>query len=538
MVSLNNHSSHATLSAIASGFDQLANLLGVTLGPQQGVVFSLPSGGGTPECLTDSGEIAQKVVELPNRAENVGAMVLRHMAWTVHQEYGDGVATAGVLAQAMVREAVRRIVGGANPMLVRRGMESALAAALRALEDQAAPPAGKNDLIALAISTSSHAALGEMLGEMFERLGPLAAFEIEEYAATYLDCADVAGGRWLARPASRDLMPPGKADLVLENPLVLVVDDPIDAAADLLPVLQGLTRLQNPRPLLIIAHDVTGDARSLLTLNHNQGKVRVAAAALMTISPSKREDFEDIAAMTGAVLLSTATGRGVRHVQPEDLGSVQHAVLSYETLTLTGLTGDPAAVSRRIMALNARLERAEPGSKDADWLLMRIARLSGRVGVLKIGALTLAERAALKDKARKAGRVLQGALRYGVVTGGGAAYIHCENAVAACRSHCALPDETAGVDSVLAALSAPFLRLAAHCGDIHPPVALVALRRAGPDQVLDVCSETIVSRDEVHVVDSLPVVQGALRAAVSAAAAVITTERIVPGRRRQARLSP
>lgn len=516
----------SSLQKLARGIDQITHLMAATLGPRQGVILN-QIGPGKPELLSDSGVIARRLTELPFPAENVGAMLVRGMAQQMHSRYQDGAATACVLAGAMVREAMRMIVADSNPMLLRHGMARAVEAASAALAQQCQIPQGQKMLKQIALATIGDEDLSEVLGEMFDLLGRYGAYMVEEYAAPHIDREYIDGGRWRARPGSRQLIPAGGGEQTLNNALVMVTDDQLEAFNDLRPALELALRAPNKPPLLIITRGISGDALEALNLNVLQGKLDVAVAVSTVPTTRILEELEDMALLTGATVLSKATGRGPQHIRPELLGRARQMRLDSDSLTLVGGTGDKARMQQRAMELQGRLRRLNKPDEEWERLRLRVARLTGGLCILKVGAFTFKDRERQKELAKKAVRVLELALETGVVPGGGAAYLGCIPAVLAVRDQCSDADEARGVQVVARALEAPFSQLVANHGEIHPPLAVSEVQSRGAGYGFDVLTGSYQPMIEAGIIDSRAVAQGALEAAHSAAAMAITTDIIV-----------
>lgn len=511
------------LDTLACGFDQLAALLALTLGPTQGTVVC----GATPtEVLIDSGTIARRVVALPDRAEDVGAMLLRNMVWNMHETYGDGAATAAALARAMVQAARKVIIAGANPMLVRRGIEHGAEIAAEALNVQAVPIRGQAALTHLGANVTEDAELGKILGEMFGLMGENTVIEIEEYAAPYLKHEYLDGGRWRARPASRLFL--SKTELVLENPVVLVMDESLERVSQVRAALETVVDHLGKAPLLLIAPEIKGEALNTLTINHTRGAVTVAAAIVTSAAPRLSDDLADLALITGGDLLSAARGTPPERVGAAQFGRAWRAILTRDTLTIVGGGGQGKA--QRISELRAQMaqvKRLEGQSERVEHLKTRIGRLAGGLGIVKIGAYSARERDLLKAQAKKAVRVLEGALAEGIVPGGGAAYLGCIPAVEAARARCNDRDEAFGLGVVAKALEAPFCQIVTNHGRISPAIALEAARQRGAGYGFDARTADVVCMNDIHLIDSLRVTRGALLAAASAAGMAISTDILV-----------
>jgi chaperonin GroEL len=526
-------------AALCRGFVQLADLLALTLGPSRGLVWH-DRGGRAPEALEDAGLIARRVVELPSRSADVGAMTLRHMVWGVRERYGDGAATAAVLARAMVRGATQRVVAGYDPMLMRRGMERAQQAAVAALAAQALPAQGEVVLGRLASGVTGDEQLGTVLGELFDVLGEHAAVTVERFAAPYLERAYLDGGRWEARCPSPYLLPEGQPELVLHEPRVVVVDQDLTDIAQVRSLLEAAVA-QGNGPLLVVGREIKGGALATLVLNHRNGALPVGLASLRNIG-FVAEELGDIAALCGAQLLDAAAGRSPQRADGAAFGRARKAIITRERLTIVGGGGERAAIHERMAQVRRRLARTARTDSEWERLRLRAACLSGGVGVLKIGAHTRAERELRYDLARKAVRTLELAAEHGVLPGGGVAYLHAQTAAQAVAAECCDPDEAAGAAVVAGALDAPFRQIVVNAfgGTRTPSVALDEVRRRAPGWGLDALSGEYVCMAEAGVLDCAAVVRGALEAATSAAIMTVTTDVVVlaSARRREKRVDP
>lgn len=518
--------SPAALHGLARGIERMTHLMGATLGPQQGMIANR-IGPGRPELLTDSGLVARRVTQLPSPAEDVGAMLLRNMAQQMHTRYQDGAATACVLTGAMVREAVRVISAGANPMQLRQGINLAVQVAGEALARHSQIPQGQPMLKQLALAATGEEELSGVLGEMFDLLGRYGAYMVEEYAAPHLDREYIEGGRWRARPGSRQLLPAGKVEQTLNNPVVVVINEKVEQFNKLRPVLELVMQMPGKPPLLIITAGLSGEALDTLTLNVLNGKLEVAAAVSTVTSNRTLEELDDMALLTGATVLSRDTGQPPEALRPHHLGRARQIRLDHDSLTIVGGSGDKSRLQQRASELQGRLRRMDKPDEHWEALRLRIARLSGGLCILKVGAFTFKDRERLKEVAKKAVRVLELALADGVVAGGGAAYLDCIAAVEAQRAACPPGDEAVGMQIVARALEAPMHRIIANHGVYHPPLMIAEARKAGNGYGFDVRSGKCVPMIEAGIIDSRAVVQAALEAAASAAIMAITTDMVV-----------
>ncbi|MET9022067.1 TCP-1/cpn60 chaperonin family protein [Actinopolymorpha sp. NPDC004070] len=525
-------------AALMAGFDTLARLLALTLGPSRGVVLN-DAGGGTAEGLDDAATIARRVTTLPGRGANAGAALLREAVRTVVGRHGDGGATTAVLTAAIVRHAHRMVAAGANPVLVREGITAAVGCAADALKGQASPVEGPDDLAGLVTAASGDRALAGAVGELLDVLGPDGAVVVEESVRTGVAHDYVDGSRWPARPAGPELLSGGGAfggshtELTLVDPAVVVADVVLDEPAQVVPILEAVRALPGRPPLLLVARDVTGGAATTCLLNDRRGLVVSAPVVLTTAGVRQGEDLADLALLTGATVLSPEFGPPPERFVPAYAGRARRAVVRAGHMSVAGGEGDRGALTDLAARLRTRAWELDDGSeastRTADRMWLRQARLLGRVGAVRVGAATEAERDDRLRTARRAVRLARTALREGVVTGGGVAYLDCVDAVRTAWAHCTDPDRGAGMDAVAAALEAPFLRLVANAGARDPRVALAAVRALGPGHGIDVLTDRCLPMRAAGVFDVAGVAVAAVEAA-GATAGVLVSASVVSGR--------
>ncbi|WP_020575869.1 TCP-1/cpn60 chaperonin family protein [Actinopolymorpha alba] len=518
--------------------ETMARLLAATLGPVGGVVLN-DTGRGVAEHLTDSATIARRLTSLAEqrqpqqprqpRAQRAGTALLREMVRRVGERHGDGGATAAVLLRGILRPAVRVVAGGANPVLVRRGIQRGTATVCHALEDQAEPVKSAAALVGMATAVTADPALGAVLGEMLDALGPDGAVRIEEHPATDLAYDYLEGAEWRARPADSRLLPLGKAELTLADPAVVVVADEITGIEQVRPLLEAALRLPGRPPLLVVATEISEAALAVFSLNELRGAVVSAPVVLSTARTHALDDLADLALLTGAEVVSKDLGRPLSTFRPEYAGRARRALVQHGAVTLVGGGGKPAATRDAAERLRARAWELDPASGAAarsarDRLWLRQARLLGRVGVLRVGAPTSQEKEERKANARKAVRLLRTALRTGAVPGGGVAYLDCLPAVAAAREACTHPDEALGVEAVRAGLEAPFLQIVGNAGQREPRVALHTVRARGHGYGVDVVANAVVEMRAAGIVDVAGVASGALAAAGETAGLLVSAE--------------
>jgi len=520
---------------IKRGFDTITELLALTLGPTQGTILSQHETNPQPEMLTDAATIARRILALPDRAEDVGAMLARNLVWRTHLRAGDGCATSAVLAQAILDHAHRMKAAGVNPMSLRRGIDQAALAAMDALRQMAKPIRNQLDLAKVTQTILNDANLSRVMVDIFANLGPEAFVSIEDYVAPCLERQFYEGGRWAGRLASPYLVTdPARRRAVLSNCMVVLYDGDVAELDDLQPVLELAARAES-RCLALIANEIKGMALTTLIMNHQQGRLKVIAAELREQESKRKMDYQDLAALTGARVLSSEIDRRLRDIQSDDAGHSPRVEADPDELIVVG--AGRSEVNAQIETLRARIKRLAPGDEALDDLRLRVARLGGRVAKLMIGAHTEAERSTLRQKADKALHALPIALREGWVPGGGVAYLNCIPAVLDTLAR-AEGDEAMGVKVLARALEEPFRRIVAHAGVTAPGILIAQMQQRGPGYGYDVIKRKLVSMERDGILDAAGVLSAALQTAVSGAIMALTTDTIVLKRNPQTSMEP
>lgn len=512
--------------ALKQGFDQMAELLSRTLGPTQGAILNERETTKDPEILSDSAVIARRIIALPDRAVDVGAMLLRNVAWRVHKRSGDGVATAAVLAQSILDEAFRVIGAGGNAMLLRRGITQAVEVALAELEAQAQPVSSEESLTHVAETITAEPEISLVLGEMFDVLGPNAHITVEKYMAPYLERVYFDGGRWKAQSVSPYFASDPSGRRAVQNDCaVILFAGRLKTVEDVQPLLELLVKAEK-KTLLLVTYGIEGEALTTLVLNHQRDKIKLVAVDMRRPATQRTSDMKDLAILTGATLLSAETGDTAARITADHLGQVKRAEASAEELVISAGGGDPGVRREQIDVLQARLAALSETDDDREELILRLSRLSGGVGVLKVGAHSTTEREVLRQKAEKAVRALRFAMDQGVVPGGGVAFLNCIPAVKKLADTLE-GDKRYGALIVARALEAPFRQIVKNRGEIDPAVAMNRLTRAGKNYVYDTLQDQILPAAEAGLFDPVGVLRVALETAVSGAIVTLTTEALV-----------
>lgn len=518
-------------SELTAGVETMTRLLAGTLGPGQGHVLSAVGRNGS-ETLSDSATVVRRITALPGRRATAGASIVRDMVLRLGEEPGDGGATAAVLARGMLAYAGKLIAAGANPVLVRRGIQAGVGIACDALKVQAEPVDGEPELTGLATAATGDAELGALIGELLDVLGATGAIQVEEIPDPRFEARPtydfIDGARWRARPAHRDLLPEGKTELTLIEPTVVVADCELKRVEQIRPLLELAPALPGRPPLLIVARDIGDDALTMLAVNDRRGLLVSAPVVLTTARTRMADDLADLALLTGAEVLSEQAGTPPDRVRGSQLGTARRVLVQRGQVTIRDGGGDRAEAADRAARLRIRASGLT-GVRDRDRLWLRQARLIGKVAALRVHAQTEQLLETRKAQARKAIRLAGAALREGVVPGGGVAYADCVPAVRSAREQCASPDEAAGLDAVCAGLEAPFLQLVGNAGGLEPRTALAKARELGPGHGVDVRTHTFAHMVKAGVRDVTTVATGALRAAGETAGMLVSAE-VVSGR--------
>ncbi len=516
-----------SLQLLKHGVDQLANAVRPTLGVGvRHVAIEASIRHNTPELLDDAATIARRIIEVPNPYVNTGAMLMRHVLWSLHEEVGDGGATAAVIMQALVREAVRLSAAGWNVMTMRRGIEKGLARALDVLKAQARPVQSEADVTKLTMAVSGDPELATIMGEIYDTVGPDGHVVVEEAYVRGLTREYVEGMYWKAgwissAMATNDTQTEAK----LTDAAVLVVQGDINKADQLLPLLDGLVRRPNPA-LFIVAYDVSGPALHLLL--NNLEKVRSAAVKAPGYGDNRVNILHDIAILTGTRVVLADMGERVEDTRAQHLGRARGVTVNADYFGLIGGGGDAKLIRQRIAELRTFLNESVGYEKEAlDQVRERLAKLIGGVAVIHVGGPTEAESKARLARVERAANTVRQAIHSGLVPGGGMAYLRCARAL----SELALPeDEAVGVRALCRALEEPLRAIASNSGADEGPV--VALAKEQPEGYgYNALTGVFEDLWAAGIVDPLRVVEAALCKAVSGALMTVTTDAVVHRRK-------
>ncbi|GAB3763306.1 TCP-1/cpn60 chaperonin family protein [Microlunatus parietis] len=512
---------------VDAGFVLLGRTLAATLGPSLSSVLSAVGMSG--ELLTDSATIVRRITALDDRHHDTGAAIMRDLVTSVTQQYGDGGATAAVLAMAMLRRARRATAAGANPVLVRRGLARGAEEAGAAIVRQARPVCSGAELAALATANCGDEELGATVGELIDFVGQDGAVAVSEVsgAGVWHDYLD--GSRWTARPANRGVIGLGQCELTLIDPVVAIINETLDEPRRLTRLLEVVQAIPGRPPLLLIAPEITEAVQTMLAVNDRSGALINVPVVLTSARVHLAEDLDDLALLTGASVLGDQLGRSLTRVRESDLGRGRRVVLRRGDLTLRGGYASAAGIDARAAALRAHAAGlgAHHAAHERVWL--RQARLTGQVAELLVGAPSDAEREPRVRLGKRLVRLLATAQGQGCVPGGGVALRDSAPAVRESARDCDHPDVRAGMAAVVDALDASLRQLIRNSGRIDPSPILLELERAGPGHGFDATTGHCTRMVEAGIVDLAGVQVGAVRAAAATAGLMISAE-VIPCR--------
>lgn len=521
--------------SIQRGFGTLADLLARTIGPAPRQILSAGSPHTDPELLSDAATIARRFLALPDRREDVGAMLARNLVWRVHQTTGDGGATAVALAHAISLRSRRYAAEGADTAGLRAGIAAGIEAALSALQQMTRPVCDERDLLHVAQTATGEQHLSTLIAEIYDILGPDGFVSVEEYLAPYLERDYIQGGQWLAHLASPYLVSNTEQHCAtLQDAAVALYAGEISDLDEIRPLLETLVSTDRRR-LLLVANRISGTALNTLVLNHQRKQIQLVGATCYRVGQENHHDFEDLAILTGARLFDPAIGDRLRTITPADLGTVRYVRATRDRLIVSEHSERPA-LREHIAALRQHLAQVLVDSDDERIeIRQRIGRLSGRVAILKVGAATRFEATTLLQKAEQGVRAVGSAMHNGVAPGGGVAYLDCIPAV---RGLHLSGDARYGAEIVAQALEAPFRWIVTNAGTHAPAAILDELRRHGAGYGYDANAAAIVKLDSAGLLDSAAVLTTALRTAASAATMLLTTDVVVLKRHPELSMEP
>ncbi|MCU0504408.1 MAG: chaperonin GroEL [Chloroflexi bacterium] len=509
----------AARRSLKKGIDRLADAVRVTLGPKgRNVVLDKKFGAPT---ITNDGVTIARDIELEDPLENMGAQLLKEVATKTDDVAGDGTTTAVVLGQAMVAEGLRNVTAGANPMVIKLGIEKAVAAVVAEIEKQARPVKDREQIAAVAAISAADPEVGELIAEVMDKVGKDGVITVEEGQSLGLDKEYTEGMQFDRGYISAYFVTnPDRMEAVLDDARILVTDKKISSVQDLLPALEKTVQIG--KPLLIIAEDVDGEALATLVVNKLRGTVQVLAVKAPGFGDRRKEMLRDIAILTGGTVISEEIGRKLDSVTIEDLGAARRIVATKDDTTLVDGAGKDADIKARMTQIKAQIEETT-SDYDREKLQERLAKLAGGVAVIKVGAATEVELKEKKHRIEDALSTTRAAVEEGIVAGGGTTLLQ---AIPALDSLTLEGDEAVGVDIVRRALEAPARQIADNAG-ARGEVVIDQVRDMKKGEGFDALKGEYGDMFERGIVDAAKVTRSALQNAASIAAMVLTTETLV-----------
>jgi chaperonin GroEL len=514
--------------ALKAGVDALANAVKVTLGPK-GRNVALDKKWGAPT-ITHDGVTVAKEIELEEPLENMGAQLLKEAATKTNDVAGDGTTTATVLAQMIVTEGLKNVAAGANPMLIKNGIAKAAEAVVQALRDMAEDIDTKEEIANVAAISANDMEIGELIAEVMEKVGKDGVITVEESKGLAFETEYVEGMQFDRGYISPYFVTdPERMEAVLEDPLILIYDKKISSAQDILPLLEKLVQ-SGQKNLVVISEDVDGEALATLVLNRLRGVFNALAVKAPGFGDRRKAMFQDIAVLTGGQVITEEMGRKLETAQLSDLGRAVKVISTKEETTIVGVEDEAIsqAILARINQIKAEIE-ASTSDYDREKLQERLAKLSGGVAIIRVGAGTEVELKEKKHRVEDALSATRAAVEEGIVPGGGVALINAVPALAEIKMEFA--DEQTGVAIVRRALEEPMRQLAVNAGK-DGAVIVDNVRRQQKEQDdlkvgYDVLREVYVNMVKQGIIDPVKVTRSAVENAASIGAMILTTEALI-----------
>lgn len=505
--------------ALLKGVDTLANAVKVTLGPKgRNVVLDKKFGAPT---ITNDGVTIARDIELKDTMENMGAQLVKEVATKTNDVAGDGTTTATLLAQAMIREGMRNVAAGANPMVLKRGIELAVKTLVEGIKEQSTPVEGKEAIAQVASISAGDEEVGQLIADAMDKVGKDGVITVEESKGMGTHLSVVEGMQFDRGYISPYMVTDAdKMEAVMSDPYILITDRKIGAIADLLPALEKV--VQAGKELLIIAEDVEGEALATLVVNKLRGTFRAVAVKAPGFGDRRKAMLEDIAILTGGTVITEDLGRKLDSVTLEDLGSARQVRVAKDETTIVDGSGNADEIKARVAQIRAQYEEAT-SEFDKDKLQERLAKLAGGVAVIEVGAATEVE---LKDKKLRLEDALnatRAAVEEGIVAGGGTTYLDIIDKVDALNVE---GDIRTGVQLVKRAIEEPVRQIADNAG-LEGSIVVDKVKAAGKGVGFNALTEEYVDMVKSGIVDPAKVTRSALQNAASIAALVLTTEAIV-----------
>ncbi len=511
---------------LKNGIDILANAVATTLGPK-GRNVSLDRKFGSPT-ITHDGVTVAKEIELEDPFENMGAQLLKEAATKTNDIAGDGTTTSTVLAHAIVTEGLKNLAAGSNPMRLKLGIEQGTDAVVEALRKMAQKIETKEEIASVATNSAADAEIGNLIADVMDKVGKDGVITVEESKSLQFETEYVEGMQFDRGYISPYFITdPEHMETVIAEPYILIYDKKISAAQDIVPLLEKLVQI-GKRELVIIAEDVDGEALATLVLNKLRGMLNVLAIKAPGFGDRRKAMMQDVAALTGGQVISEETGRKLETATVQDLGRAEKVVSDKDNTTIVGGKGDSAAIKGRIDQIRVEIDKST-SDYDKEKLQERLAKLSGGVAIIRVGAATETELKEKKHRVEDALSATRAAIEEGIVPGGEIVFINAVSALDKVKM--TGEDEAIGVAIVRRALEAPMRKLVANAGQdgavIIENVRRMAKEKQNKNIGYDVITGEYVDMIKAGIIDPLKVVRGALENAASIAAMILTTECLI-----------
>ncbi len=512
-------------TALEAGVDAVANAVKVTLGPK-GRYVVLDKKFGAPTITNDGVTIAREI-EVEDVFENQGAQLVREVATATNDVAGDGTTTATVLAQAIVRQGLKNVAAGANPLALKRGIEKAVDEVVKNIASQSKEVSGKDQIARVATISAGDEEIGDVIADAIEKVGKDGVVNVEEGQTFGMDLEFTEGMQFDKGYISPYMVTDqDRMEATLEDPYILIANQKIGSVRDVLPVLEAV--IQSGKPILIIAEDVEGESLATLVVNKLRGTFTGVAVKAPGFGDRRKRMLEDIAILTNGEVITEEMGLKLENTQLSQLGRARRVVVAKDTTTIVDGAGEAAAIKGRINQIKAEIENTD-SDFDREKLQERLAKLSGGVAVVKVGAATETEMKEKKHRVEDALQATRAALEEGIVPGGGVALLQASSAVNISENGASADgsdDERTGARIVLRALEEPLRQLAENAG-LEGSVVVNDVRKAKKGHGLNAATNEIVDLVAAGIIDPAMVTRSALQNAASIAKNILTTEAIV-----------
>ena len=505
--------------ALGRGVDQLANAVKVTLGPKgRNVVLDKKFGSPT---ITNDGVTIARDIELPDPFENMGAQLVKEVATKTNDVAGDGTTTATVLAQAMIQDGMRNVAAGANPMILKKGIETAVKTLVEEIKKRSIKVSGKSEIAQVASVSAADEEIGGLIAEAMEKVGNDGVITVEESKGLQTALNVVEGMQFDRGYISPYMVTdPDRMEAVMDNPYILITDRKISAIADMLPTLEKVVKVG--KELLIIAEDVEGEALATLVVNRLRGTFKAVAVKAPGFGDRRKAMLEDIAILTGGTVITEDMGRKLDSVELTDLGTARQVRITKDETTIIDGVGDKDVIAKRVSQIRAQVEETT-SEFDREKLQERLAKLSGGVAVIEVGAATEVEMKDKKLRIEDALNATRAAVEEGIVAGGGTTFI---DIIPALNTLEATGDVQTGINLVKRAVEEPLRQIAYNAG-LEGSVVVEKVKNTEAGVGFNALTEEYIDMVKAGIVDPAKVTRSALQNAASIASLVLTTETIV-----------